>query len=656
MAAWVPVYVADLLFYAAANTSLFSLLIWNEYRLSYNAELEAEEQAKIKRSKASTELFDESDQALMLAGRALRSWRRGILPAFTVIYGIGAIVLLVMKWSAWKLEVPVSQLTNQLPAAACAGALAVCFFLVAAFFSGTSRQKGGMLLRGFSAWAYCSALICVVLLTVLFFTSKEMPHLDNLSNRIILVLFIGLALELSLNYLIDLYRPRFQQDEKSILESRLLALFTDSGSIAGNVAHALDYQFGIKVTESGFYHFLLKKFIPLLSIQLLALYLLSCFAVIENGHRGIHERLGTIDEKSELTPGIHMKLPWPFAKIHIFPADKVQAIEVGQKPKKNQGPEAPPEPGNEVVNVTEDVMLWSKKNHNEEGMEEINYIISREVDDKEKSAGTLASVSMITVIVPIHYKIKQKSPNGESPLYKYLFKHNNAKQTLKSLASHVVMSYLSSTDYFEFLGDNRQVAAEKLQELVQAEADRLDLGVEIVFLALESTHPPGDVSKSYDDVIAADYDKKSRVYDAEVRNDRDLSDAEIKSANTLGDAQAEIEVLAYELKPHHQEILDKAGVDSTKFKTVDIDGKKMTMVPRKLAVAIERSLRYKTQVDGFKAQPHLYALINYLDTIEETLTNTKKIIIDSSKASVNFRFDLKPKLTPDLEGLEIPEK
>ncbi|NQZ58175.1 MAG: hypothetical protein HRT88_12015 [Lentisphaeraceae bacterium] len=636
LSSWTPVYVADLLLYSAFNTFIFSILLFNEFRLSYNAELENEDQQRVKKSVgASDDLFDESDESLMLSARALKTWRSYVLPAFSIAYGIFAIIWLAMKWNEWKVEIDLKNIVNQLPAAACAGALGVCYFLVGAFYSGASRRQGGTRLRPFSAWAYCSALIAVAVMAVLFFISEEQPHLDKYINRGIIVLFIVLAIELSLNYLVDLYRPRFQQNEKSILESRLLALFTDSGNIAGNIAHALDYQFGIKITEQGFYQFLRKKFLPLFAIQLFSLYILSCFSVIEAGNRGLRETFGSIDEKAEeLQPGLYLKMPWPFAKIHSFPVDQIQTIEIGQQTKRNLGPEAPPDPSkNNAVTVTEDVKLWSKSEHNDEGKEEINYIISRKADTVDKrTSKALADISMISVRVPIHYKIKStRGADGVSPLYKYLMRFEDGQASLKSLASHVVMKYLSGADYFDFLGKDREAAGKELQSDLQEEVNRLGLGIEIVFLALESTHPPGKVSDSYDDVIAAEFDKKSLVYLSKLFKSRVLSQASIKAKNAVSAAQAETAMVPY------------------------VEDGKEILKPMKIAIAQEASIRYKAQLESFKAQPYLYALINYLDVLEKTLANTPKILIDGSKSGVNIQFDLKPKLSPGLEGLVIPE-
>ena len=107
LSGWAGVYTGQLLFYATLNTFIFSLLIFNEYRLQVRAEEESFEQDALQKSRgASKELFDESDESLMLASRSLNTWHRYILPVFTLLYGVAAIVWLVFKWNDWRVEFP----------------------------------------------------------------------------------------------------------------------------------------------------------------------------------------------------------------------------------------------------------------------------------------------------------------------------------------------------------------------------------------------------------------------------------------------------------------------------------------------------------------------------------------------------------------------
>ena len=632
MSYWTGTHTSFLLHVAGWTTFLFSALIFNYYRLKYKSELEAEDQDEVRKSAgASKELFDDSDEALMLSARALKTWTKYALPVITVVYGLGGLIYLAMKWTAFALPVPVNPKT-QMAAAACAGALGVCYFLLGAFFGGVSKQKGGLGLRAFSAWSYFTAIICVAVMAVMFYSGKDYPELDKIVSRSILVVFLLLAFELSLNFLVDMYRPRYHTEEKSILESRLLSIFTDSGSIASNIAHALDYQFGLKVTEDGFYRFFKKVILPLVLIQVGTLYLLSCFTLIETGHRGLKESFGKIDNTQELGPNLYIHLPYPMTQIHTFPADKISSIEVGQKPKMQEP--MPDEPGDEqeAVSVTEDIELWSKSGHHSEGMEEIKYIITTKAGNSSDTAKT-NEVNLITVVVPIHYKIKAHTEGQTSPLYNYLFGHADAAKMLRSISSEVIMKYLSQSDYYDFLGKDRQLAADNLSKAIQIEADKIKLGVDIVSLALESTHPPGEVSKDYDDVIAALYDKEKHGFEAAIQKVNILSAASIKEKDIVAEAEGETALIDYK---------DENG--------------EAAKVPMKLALAKEKAVRLKTQQESYQAQPYLFSLINYLSVLEQGLKDSKLIIIDSNKADYNFRFDLKPKIIPDFQGLEVPDE
>jgi regulator of protease activity HflC (stomatin/prohibitin superfamily) len=228
--------------------------------------------------------------------------------------------------------------------------------------------------------------------------------------------------------------------------------------------------------------------------------------------------------------------------------------------------------------------------------------------------------------VPIHFKIKTitEKEGAISPLYQFLFEHVDAKAMLKTIASEVVVTYLTRSDYFDFLGKNRVKAADDLKRLVQDEADRLNLGVEIVLIALEATHPPGEVAKSYDEVMAAEYERDKVVYEANVKSMNRISEANIMSGRIISDAKGKTALIEY-------------------------NGEQ---VPMKKANAIERVKRLEVQLESFNAQPYLFSLINYLATIEDKMASTPKVIIDSSKTKTNFQIDLKPAILPDIGDLQ----
>ena len=69
-----------------------------------------------------------------------------------------------------------------------------------------------------------------------------------------------LAVERILLMVVDLYRPKLKdEDYIPVYESRVLALFSQPKGVLGNLAAMLEYQFGIKVSESSFASFFNKE-------------------------------------------------------------------------------------------------------------------------------------------------------------------------------------------------------------------------------------------------------------------------------------------------------------------------------------------------------------------------------------------------------------
>ena len=187
---------------------------------------------------------------------------------------------------------------------------------------------------------------------------------------------------------------------------------------------------------------------------------------------------------------------------------------------------------------------------------------------------------------------------------------------LKSIASDVVMEYLSVSNYKQFLGQDRAIARERLSGLIQKKVEEYQLGVEIVFLALESTHPPGEVAKEYDDVLAAEFDQEATVYEAKVKKLNLTTEANIE-ARRLGDvAKAENSL--------------------------------------KVQRAQSRVERYQHLALSYKAQPYIFQLNAYLEAMRENLKGIRKVIVSGDFDVENIRVDLKPEINPILEGVDVP--
>ncbi len=157
------------------------------------------------------------------------------------------------------------------------------------------------------------------------------------------------GIELVLNLVLDIYRPRVPgQERRPPYDSRILGLFAEPQGVFKTVASTLDYQFGFKVSETWFYHFMEKAIVPLLLVQVASLWLLTSIVVVDPSEVVFVETLGKPylaqqDQQKGLNatllqPGFHLKWPWPFGTARHVPAYETQSIDVGRSTRKGSSP------------------------------------------------------------------------------------------------------------------------------------------------------------------------------------------------------------------------------------------------------------------------------------------------------------------------------
>ena len=108
---------------------------------------------------------------------------------------------------------------------------------------------------------------------------------------------------------------------------------------------------------------------------------------------------------------------------------------------------------------------------------------------------------------------------------------------LKNLAQRELLEYFIQSDWNSLLGSGRGKAAEVLKERIQNAADKLDLGVEVVFVALTGLHPPVGVGASFDRITQATVDRRKAVQDARTDATRIASFSETQVRLILNKAQ-----------------------------------------------------------------------------------------------------------------------
>ena len=132
-----------------------------------------------------------------------------------------------------------------------AAVVGVISLFAGAFYNGQSRDESFRWLRPFGAWMIAAAVASAAAVAAGLCFKSGLKHYDPIIAKTLLVIYLVLAAELVLSFVVEFYRPRTLEESRPVFESRILALFTEPGGVMRNFADMLDYQFGFKVSPPG---------------------------------------------------------------------------------------------------------------------------------------------------------------------------------------------------------------------------------------------------------------------------------------------------------------------------------------------------------------------------------------------------------------------
>ena len=110
---------------------------------------------------------------------------------------------------------------------------------------------------------------------------------------------------------------------------------------------------------------------------------------------------------------------------------------------------------------------------------------------------------LLTINVPIHYRIRDAVA--------FLRRASDARAALESLGYRELLAVTTSHTAFGLMTTDRAEITRKLRSNLQASVDRLDLGLEIVFVGLKDVHPPVPVAPAYQDVVSTEEQRAALI-------------------------------------------------------------------------------------------------------------------------------------------------
>jgi regulator of protease activity HflC (stomatin/prohibitin superfamily) len=300
-------------------------------------------------------------------------------------------------------------------------------------------------------------------------------------------------------------RPARSGDGQAFpLDAPVLSLL---GSRANPVASALDAaqrQLGIDLRSTWALTVVRRTAEPLLVALCLLGWLSTSLTVVRVAEEGLVERLGVPVRGRPLQPGLHVHWPWPIDRVVRLPVRRVQALSVGHE-EADEGGEA------------------------EEGPEDVVWASQHAVNEYTLLLGD--GRDLLTVDAAVQYRIRDARA--------WRYGCQNPAEALRAIAYRAVMRSTVHRTLADALSENVVTLTQRMREMVQEDADRLGLGVEVVAFTVAGLHPPVAVAADYQAVASAELGKVTAAVDAQAFRHQTLPAAESEVMRKLAAARGE---------------------------------------------------------------------------------------------------------------------
>ncbi|MGZ0173770.1 MAG: FtsH protease activity modulator HflK [Planctomycetales bacterium] len=219
----------------------------------------------------------------------------------------------------------------------------------------------------------------------------------------------------------------------------------------------------------------------------------SAFYRVEASDEGVVLRFGR--KVATVPPGLHMKMPWPIDTVYQVPVHRIQSLEFGFETSQA---------GRKTVFASEssDDLAVAEMLTGDLNLGHVEWVVQYRVKDPMDFLFKVGSTESIN---------QASLPSGAN------FDVNPAVPDTISDVSESVMRKLvgdSSIDYVLTIG--RELLATEAEQMIQAELDSFEAGVEIITVKLQTTSPPtAAVQDAFQEVNRARQKKEQVVNEAQ---------------------------------------------------------------------------------------------------------------------------------------------
>lgn len=487
-------------------------------------------------------------------------------------------------------------------------AAAALLFVVGKYSAGVSRLKGMHLLQPGSEMILLLGYLNFALTVVAVAVKAEFLKADLMVAGVMVAFLLVVALEILVMLVLEIYRPRVKGKEARVLyHSRLVGLVSRPESFLATAAHALDYQFGFKVSETQGYKFIQRWIGAIVAGQALLFWLSTSVYVIQPWEQGVVERLGSPKKEGGNIvvehPGFHLKLPWPMDRLYRYEPGKVQKFYVGSIPKHD--------PNNPVV-------AWGEPHSEEPVNMVVQPVRAFGTDGKSAPDGDEQkrrnAPDLLSISIPVQFKIINIAQ------WAYGVEGSGNAQPrvlLENLAKRKVTAYLLTLRRDELLTTGRQTATREIMRLIQESADDKQLGVEILNVGFQGVHPPMEVVPAFEGVMNAEQESLKKILDARGEAIHVSSAAAIEA----------------------NRIITEARVAGTKL----------------IQSRQSQTASFTNEYAVFRLAPTIYPRRAKLNAIYRAIKDVRKFVLITTNTTDVINLNLETKVRDDLTDLDIPD-
>ncbi|WP_345797713.1 FtsH protease activity modulator HflK [Castellaniella sp. MT123] len=260
------------------------------------------------------------------------------------------------------------------------------------------------------------------------------------------------------------------------------------------------------------------RFIMLVIIAAILLWLASGFMVVQEGQVGVVTRFGKYTRT--LTPGLQWRMPYPIEASQDVNIAQLRTFEVGFRGSSR----------NKVL--PESLMLTNDEN-----------------------------------IVDVQFVVQYRLRADGAPAY--LFNTSQPDESVRQAAETAMREIVGRKPMDFVLYSGRTEVASEVHTLAQSILDRYETGIQISTVAIQNVQPPEQVQAAFDDAVKAGQDRERQINEGNAYASQVIPEAEGQSARMVQEAEG-----------YSAKVIGQAQGDTSRFDSVVTEYTKAPAITR----------------------------------------------------------------------------